>query len=172
MQYAALLPDEVVKLKMKRHWGILVVPAVSFVALVALNGVLGRLLVVLGSLVGLEAKDIPLHGIKICLVLPALVYLVFVAISYLRSEITVTNRRIMAETWFIGPQLNEIFLSQVESVSTILPRMGEYLGYGSVVVTATGGASLALSCLAEPHGVHAFIRKLVADMQSDQQMAA
>lgn len=166
MQYAALLPDEVVQLQRSRHWGVLVVPVLTFVALVLLNGVLGRLLVFLASLVGLEARDIPLQGIKLCLFLPALAYLVYASICYLRSKITLTSRRIMVDTWLIGPQSREVFLSQIASVSVGETLMGRHLGYGSVVVTAVGGARLILSSLATPEEVHRAILQQVAELQS------
>lgn len=167
MQYVALLPEEVVQLQRSRHWGVLVVPALTFAALVLLNGVLGRILVFLASLVGLEAADLPLRGIKTGLFVLAFAYLVQAAIACLQSKITITSRRVILDTWLIGPQSSEVFLSQVASVSVGDTALGRYLGYGFVVITTVGGGRLVLSSLAGSLEVHTAILRLVTDLQSN-----
>ncbi|MEK7354733.1 MAG: PH domain-containing protein [Chloroflexota bacterium] len=59
--------------------------------------------------------------------------------SYATSEFAVTNKRVLIKVGFIRRHSLEILLTKVEGIGVDQDIPGRLLGYGTIVVTGTGG---------------------------------
>ena len=61
-------------------------------------------------------------------------------ITYKTSEFGVTNKRVMVKVGFIRRNSLEVLLAKVEGIQVNQGILGRMLGYGSIVVSGTGGS--------------------------------
>ncbi len=61
-------------------------------------------------------------------------------ITLISSEYGVTNRRVLMKVGFIRRTTIEILLHRIESIKVSQSVFGRLLGYGSIVVSGTGGS--------------------------------
>ena len=61
-------------------------------------------------------------------------------INYSTSEFGITNKRVLAKVGFIRRNSLEVLLTKVEGIQVNQGILGRMLGYGSVVVSGTGGS--------------------------------
>lgn len=61
-------------------------------------------------------------------------------INYSASEFGITNKRVLAKVGFIRRNSLEVLLTKVEGIQVNQGILGRMLGYGSVVVSGTGGS--------------------------------
>lgn len=83
--------------------------------------------------------------------------------AYRKSEITLTNRRLIFRTGFLSRLSGELPLENVESIFIFEPLFGRLCGYGTVSVTSIGGKTFPLRFIGSPHGLHAMLQKAVGD---------
>jgi uncharacterized membrane protein YdbT with pleckstrin-like domain len=55
------------------------------------------------------------------------------------SEFAVTNKRIIMKVGVLTTRSYELLLSKIEGIVVTQPLLGKMLGYGSIVVTGSGG---------------------------------
>jgi uncharacterized membrane protein YdbT with pleckstrin-like domain len=60
-------------------------------------------------------------------------------LKYFTAEFAVTNKRIIAKKGLVSTSTNEILVSKIEAVNIEQSILGRILGYGSVIVTGSGG---------------------------------
>lgn len=60
-------------------------------------------------------------------------------INYSTSEFGITNKRVIVKVGFIRRNSLEVLLSKVEGIQVNQGILGRILGYGSIVVSGTGG---------------------------------
>jgi len=60
-------------------------------------------------------------------------------IRYSTSEFGITNKRVLAKVGFIRRNSLEVLLSKVEGIQVNQGILGRILGFGSIVVSGTGG---------------------------------
>lgn len=60
-------------------------------------------------------------------------------INYSTSEFGVTNQRVLVKVGWIRRHSLEVFLTKVEGIGVDQGILGRILGYGTIVVTGTGG---------------------------------
>jgi membrane protein YdbS with pleckstrin-like domain len=72
------------------------------------------------------------------------------AIRYNSSEFAVTNKRVLAKHGFIQRESIETLLSKVEAISVDQGIPGRVLGYGTIVLTGTGGTEESFPRIAAP----------------------
>jgi len=85
--------------------------------------------------------------------------------SYAKSEVTLTNRRLVFRTGFLSRRSGELPLENVESIFISEPLFGRMCGYGTVLVTTVGGARFPLSFIGSPQSFHAALQKAVGNMK-------
>lgn len=83
-------------------------------------------------------------------------------ISYSKSEVTLTNRRLLFRTGFLSRRSGELPLENIESIFIAEPLLGRLCGYGSVVVTTVGGARFPLTFIGEPQTFHSLLQSAVS----------
>lgn len=87
-------------------------------------------------------------------------------IAYLKSEITLTNRRLMFRTGLLSRQSGELPLENVESIFIIEPLLGCLCGYGTVSVSSIGGRTFPLHFIGSPTAFHQLLQKAVRDAKT------
>jgi uncharacterized membrane protein YdbT with pleckstrin-like domain len=81
------------------------------------------------------------------------------------TELGVTNRRVVAKIGLIRRETIELNHSKVESFNVLQTILGRILGYGTLVVTGTGGTSMAVPIISRPM---AFRREAMLECDSSQ----
>ena len=119
-----LLPGEEIKYRGHLHRSIFA-PAFSF-AVVA----------VLAFVVVIQSGDLPVFWF---LVAGGIVSYIWAQILYSTSEFVVTNKRVVMKVGWLHRRTVETMLSKVEGINVEQSLLGRLLGYGSIVITGTGG---------------------------------
>ncbi|HZA99216.1 MAG TPA: PH domain-containing protein [Gemmatimonadales bacterium] len=71
-------------------------------------------------------------------------------IRYTGSEFAVTNKRVLSKTGFIQRESDETLLSKVEAISVDQGILGRMLGFGTVIITGSGGTEDAFPRISRP----------------------
>jgi hypothetical protein len=161
------------------HWGIFI-PAMLVVALLTLATLPVLFLVHLMSNMMSQLNPQPARSIgglfflivflpEICVGLPLL--LVTWA-AYLKSEITLTNRRLIFRTGLVMRMAGELPLENVEAMIIVEPLLGRIFGYGTVIVTSVGGLRFPLRYICSPQSFHATLQRAVNDAKRPVQLVS
>jgi len=162
--------------KVRLHWGIFI-PVLLFAlfpVLVSLpliflfHGLFGAL-----SRMGMPANP-SINLIWLSALVPYLVMVLALVLatwfSYLKSEVTLTNRRLVFRTGFLSRRSGELPLENVESIYISEPLLGRMCGYGSVTVTTVGGGAFPLWFIGCPQSFHSTLQKAVLEAKKRYQM--
>ncbi|MEH0020997.1 MAG: PH domain-containing protein [Desulfobacter sp.] len=60
-------------------------------------------------------------------------------INFITSEFGITNKRVIVKVGFIRRNSVEVLLNKVEGIQVIQGILGRILGFGSIIVSGTGG---------------------------------
>ncbi len=71
-------------------------------------------------------------------------------ITYFTTEFALTNKRVIAKTGWLRRRSVELLLQKVESVGVNQSILGRILGFGTIIVTGTGGTKEPFSNIAAP----------------------
>lgn len=71
-------------------------------------------------------------------------------IEYKTSEFAVTNKRVIVKVGLLRRRTLELLLQKVETVGVDQPILGRLLGFGTIVVTGTGGTKEPFANIADP----------------------
>jgi uncharacterized membrane protein YdbT with pleckstrin-like domain len=71
-------------------------------------------------------------------------------IRYVASEFAITNKRVLIKVGFIHRHTLEMLLAKVETVRVDQGLIARVLGYGTIVVTGTGGTNEPFRSIARP----------------------
>jgi uncharacterized membrane protein YdbT with pleckstrin-like domain len=84
------------------------------------------------------------------LLLIALVFIVRGILERNATEMTVTNKRVVAKVGVAARRTIELLLSRVESIGVEESMTGRMLGFGTVIVRGTGGTPESFDKIAHP----------------------
>jgi uncharacterized membrane protein YdbT with pleckstrin-like domain len=127
-----LLPNEQVTYWAKLHWVVYAFPFTMFVvaiSVVALGG---------GWIAGAVVA-----GIALILFVPPW-------IRSVSSEFAVTNKRVLIKVGLVRRHSLELLLQKVEGIGVDQGIMGRILGYGTIIVSGTGGTREAFQMISNP----------------------
>jgi uncharacterized membrane protein YdbT with pleckstrin-like domain len=125
----SLTPGEEIVIKARLHWGMFVGPAIYLV--------LGFLLLLLGF------SDDDLAGMGVCggiLFFFAIIAFLNRVLNYFTTEFAVTNKRLIGKTGILRRRSIETMLMKVEGIKVDQPLSGRIFGYGTLMVTGSGGS--------------------------------
>ncbi len=143
-----LIEGEAVVYKTRLHWIVLVVP----VLLGLLIGLPGLALLARFS-TGANSNSVTSESMMVAgatLLVFALVCVALGILSRNATEMTVTNKRVVAKVGVFARRTIEMLLSRVESIGVEETVMGRMLGYGKVIVRGTGGTPESFDRIAGP----------------------
>nr|WP_256445990.1 PH domain-containing protein [Hahella sp. HN01] len=87
------------------------------------------------------------------------------AISYLTTELVITNKRIIAKFGFIRRNTIEMAVIKVESIQVHQSILGRLLNYGSIIVSGAGNPKAPIPGVSKP----LLFRKAFFEMQETKQ---
>ena len=105
---------------------------------------------------------LPLIAMAVPWLMVCLASLVSTLLAYLKSEITLTNRRLLFHTGFIMRVSGELPLENIETIFLVEPLLGRIFGYGTILVTTVGGAKFPLRYIGTPQIFHTDLQSAVA----------
>jgi uncharacterized membrane protein YdbT with pleckstrin-like domain len=143
-----LIEGEAVIYSTRLHWIVLVEP----ILLGLLFGLPGAAMLV-RSATGAGGKNVTTESEMFggaVLLLIALVFIVRGILEKNATEMTVTNKRLVAKVGVAARRTIELLLSRVESIGVEESMMGRMLGYGTVIVRGTGGTPEFFDGIARP----------------------
>ncbi|WP_167760149.1 PH domain-containing protein [Paraburkholderia pallida] len=91
-----------------------------------------------------------------------------VAIAYRTTELTITNKRVVAKFGVIRRSTVELQLSRVESVQVEQGILGRMLHYGSLVVAGAGLPSAPIPAISEPMAFRAALFRAIEQPASPE----
>lgn len=86
-------------------------------------------------------------------------------ITSLTSEFGVTNKRVLVKVGLIRRHSLEVLLTKVEGIGVDQSIMGRILGYGSIVVTGTGGTREQFHQISAPFEFRKRVQEQIAAAQ-------
>jgi uncharacterized membrane protein YdbT with pleckstrin-like domain len=93
-------------------------------------------------------------------------------IAYTKSELVLTDRRLLFRTGFLSNRSGDVPLENVESIYLSEPFLGRLVGYGTVAVTTIGGATFLLAFIGEPQQFHSKLQEWVAKAKSSSRQTS
>lgn len=84
------------------------------------------------------------------LILPVL-FVVIAVLNVKTTELAVTNKKVIGKTGWIGRNSIDLPLAKLESVTINESLFGRMLGYGTVLISGTGGHRVAIPYIKAPH---------------------
>ena len=128
-----LMNGETLIYRARLHWVIFLLPII-FIGMAFPFFVAGRHTTILGGL----------------FVLLSILTGIASFIHYSTSEFGITNKRVIAKIGFIRRNSMEVLLSKVEGIQVHQGFWGRILGYGSLVVSGTGGTQDPFQKISNP----------------------
>jgi hypothetical protein len=130
------------------------------------------LMALVGIAVALFIRSFPGYGMDmiagiafIGFMLGALLELVRTTVRYFTGHLTLTNKRIVIKRGLFNRQSYEILLKQVEGIGVRQPIVGRIFGFGTIIVTGTGGARPRFTGLHDPQGFRERAQEEIAAIQ-------
>jgi uncharacterized membrane protein YdbT with pleckstrin-like domain len=142
---ANLMKDEQVVYKTSLHWLMYFWPIVlALVGLVMLLGVpvLGLIVLALAGLLGAT---------------------VFITVH--NAEFAVTNKRVIMKTGWLNRRSLELLLSKIESIAVDQGFAGKLWGYGTIVLSGTGGSHEPFQNITDPFEFRKQVQEQIARVQ-------
>lgn len=133
-----LMQDEEIAVRRRLHWVVFLGPLL--LALVSLVAVFA------GLYTGHPWIQIVAGGVLAI----AAIWAAPILIRYLSTEFAVTNKRLIRKEGALRHSSRELHLSKVESVHVEQSLAGRVLGYGSMIVSGTGGLNHVFERIPHP----------------------
>ncbi len=152
-----LLPGEQVKYSGHLH-RIIFAPAWFFVLLA-----LGMLIIAMSS------GDWPVFY---ALAVPAVIAYAWAKIIYTTSEFAVTNKRVVIKVGWLRRRTVETMLSKVEGINVDQSFIGRLMGYGSIIITGTGGTQEPFRNIGSPFEFRRQVQAQVSAAEDQQKAPA
>ena len=145
-----LMPGEQIEYRANLHWLVFVLPTLLFIAAIWLFFSLG----------GNIAKFLAL-----ILIVGVLVTGLHAVIERMTSEFAVTNKRVLIKTGLIRRHSLETLLTKIESIGVAQSILGRILGFGTIVISGTGGSKEPFHKIADPMQFRRRVQEQIAAME-------
>lgn len=96
------------------------------------------------------------------------ILLVIAIINYSKSEFGVTNKRLVLKTGVIKRKSQETQIKKIEGISVEQGVIGRVLGYGTIVVTGTGGGMSRFANISDPFTFRKRIQEQISAVEASQ----
>jgi len=146
-----LMKGEKIVYQSRLHWAVFIWPViflivgVLFVAAGNVSVVVGILFIIAAMLIGLSSL-----------------------INYYTSEFGVTSKRVLVKVGFIRRHSFELLLAKVEGIGVVQGVLGRILGYGTIIVTGTGGSKEPFSMIDTPFEFRKHVQEQIAAIQESK----
>ena len=171
--------NETVLAQRRLHWGIFILPLLAIFALfLATLPVIITFHFMTNTVSQFTPQTSrPIGGFFVLIfvlpqILVCLPLLLITWVAYLKSNITLTDRRLIFRTGLLARVTGELPLENVDAIYLTEPFLGRFLGYGTVLVTSLGGLHFPLQYLASQQAFHATLQWAVGSANSPSKAVA
>ncbi len=91
-------------------------------------------------------------------------------IRYTTTELTVTNKRIVAKSGFISRQTMELNLSRAESIQVKQDVLGRIFNYGSLIISGAGNPQAPIAGISNPMAFRRMVLEAQEQMTESKSM--
>lgn len=91
-------------------------------------------------------------------------------LTYLFSSLTIKKKQLILRTGIVVRQTIDIPLTKIESIDIKQSILGSLLGYGSLVITGTGGTRNTINFLEKPLRCRRYIEQLMHGPEAEPQI--
>ncbi|MDY0411986.1 PH domain-containing protein [Methanothrix soehngenii] len=91
----------------------------------------------------------------------SVLWLIWAGLTYMGSEIGITNRRVIMKKGFFGTKTFERQLEKIERIDVSQGPFAKMLGYGSVIIWGTGQASERYQLIPAPFEFKAKVQEQI-----------
>ena len=144
------MPGEQIEYRANLHWLVFILPTLLLIAAIWLFFSLG----------GTVAKFLAL-----ILIVGVLVTGLHALVERMTSEFAVTNKRVLIKTGLIRRHSLETLLGKVESIGVSQSILGRILGFGTIVISGTGGSKEPFHRIANPMMFRRRVQEQIATME-------
>ncbi len=102
--------------------------------------------------------------VVVIVVIFGLYFLFRIFLIYQTTEFALTNRRIIAKKGILRRHSIEIMLNKVESITVNQPLDGRIFGFGTVIVTGSGGTQESFKMIDQPMELRKMVNTRVASL--------
>jgi uncharacterized membrane protein YdbT with pleckstrin-like domain len=145
-----LMPGEQIEYRANLHWLVFILPTLLLIAAIWLFFSLG----------GTVAKFLAL-----ILIVGVLVTGLHALVERMTSEFAVTNKRVLIKTGLIRRHSLETLLGKIESIGVSQSILGRILGFGTIVISGTGGSKEPFHRIANPMMFRRRVQEQIATME-------
>ena len=143
------MPGEQIEYRANLHWLVFLLPILLFIPGIWLFFVGGDIARVFALI----------------LIAGALVTALGPIIERRTSEFAVTNKRVVIKTGLIRRHSLETLLSKIEGIGVAQSILGRILGFGTIVISGTGGSKEAFHKIADPMMFRRRVQEQIAAME-------
>ena len=143
------MPGEQIEYRANLHWLVFLLPILLFIPGIWLFFVGGDIARVFALI----------------LIAGALVTALGPIIERRTSEFAVTNKRVVIKTGLIRRHSLETLLSKIEGIGVTQSILGRILGFGTIVISGTGGSKEAFHKIADPMMFRRRVQEQIAAME-------
>lgn len=144
-----LMPGEQIEYRTTLHWLVFVVPILLLIAAICLFSLGGNTLKILALILFVGVLVTGLSAV----------------IERRTSEFAVTNKRVLIKTGLIRRHSLETLLSKIESIGVAQSILGRILGFGTIVISGTGGSKEPFHKIADPMMFRRRVQEQIAAME-------
>lgn len=161
------------------HWGIFIPALLAMILLVmALSPILilahfvENIMSQLKPPPAIFTGGLPYLLVFLPAILIGLPLLLLTWVAYLKSEVRLTNRRLIFRTGLASKTTGELTLENVDAIIINQPLFGRIFGYGTVIVTSVGGLHFPLQYIRSPQNFHATLQRAVREAKNPAPVAS
>ena len=144
-----LMPGEQVEYRTTLHWLVFVLPTLLLIAAIWLFSLGGDIAKILAYILMVGVLGTGLSAV----------------IERRTSEFAVTNKRVLIKTGLIRRHSLETLLSKIESIGVAQTLLGRILGFGTIVISGTGGSKEPFHRIADPMMFRRRVQEQIAAME-------
>ena len=144
-----LMPGEQIEYRTNLHWLVFVVPILLLIAAIWLFSLGGNIAKILAYILMVGVLGTGLSAV----------------IERRTSEFAVTNKRVLIKTGLIRRRSLETLLSKIESIEVAQSLLGRILGFGTIVISGTGGSKESFHKIADPMMFRRRVQEQIAAME-------
>jgi len=144
-----LMPGEQIEYRANLHWLVFVLPSLLLIAAIWLFCLGGNIAKIITFILTAGVLVTGLSAI----------------IERRSSEFAVTNKRVLIKTGLIRRHSLETLLSKIESIGVAQTLLGRILGFGTIVISGTGGSKEPFHRIADPMMFRRRVQEQIAAME-------
>lgn len=99
-----------------------------------------------------------------------LIFWVLAILRYTTTELTVTNKRIVAKSGFISRQTMELNLNRAESIQVKQDVLGRIFNYGSLIISGAGNPQAPIAGISNPMAFRRMVLEAQEQMTESKSM--